>query len=129
MEKDYKKIIRFTDLIAWQEGHKLVLMIYELTKSFPDDEKYGLINQMRRAIVSVTSCIAEGFSRQSSKEKVQFFKMAQGSLIEIQNQLLIARDVKYLTQEDFLKAADQSVIVHKLLNGLIKATRIKSYEN
>ena len=61
------KIQKFTDLLAWQEGHRLVLMVYKETKNFPLEEKYGLIDQMRRAAVSFTSNIAEGFSRKSSK--------------------------------------------------------------
>lgn len=114
------KIKSFTDLNAWKEGHKLVLMIYDVTDKFPQKEIFGLTNQMRRAVVSVTSNVAEGFSRKSSKEKYQFYCVAQGSLTELQNQLLIARDVKYLDRERFEKAADQTVCVHKLLTGLKK---------
>ena len=117
------KIKSFTDLIAWQEGHKLVLMVYEVTKTFPKEELFGLTNQMRRAVVSITSNIAEGFSRQSYKEKVQFYCLAQGSNTELQNQLLIAKDVSYLIETDFNNIANQSVKVHKLLNGLIKKSR------
>ena len=64
-----KKIKNFTDLETWKEGHKLVLLIYEATRLFPKEEKFALIDQMRRAAVSITSNIAEGFSRQSKKEK------------------------------------------------------------
>lgn len=98
----------------------MVLMIYDVTDKFPQKEIFGLTNQMRRAVVSVTSNVAEGFSRKSSKEKYQFYCVAQGSLTELQNQLLIARDVKYLDRERFEKAADQTVCVHKLLTGLKK---------
>ena len=118
-----KKIRTFTDLYAWQEAHKLVLMIYKTTKEFPKEELFGLVSQIRRAVVSITSNIAEGFSRQSYKEKIQFYSMAQGSNTEVQNQLLIAKDVGYLPQEDFDEIANQSVIVHKLLNGLIKKSK------
>ena len=118
------KIKSFTDLHAWQESHKLVLMIYESTKNFPKEELFGLISQIRRAVVSITSNIAEGFSRQSYKDKMHFYYMAQGSNTEVQNQLLIARDVGYINQKDFKKIANQSVIVHKLLNGLIKKSKV-----
>jgi len=118
-----EKIRTFTDLHTWQEAHKLVLMIYKITKEFPKEELFGLVSQMRRASVSITSNIAEGFSRQSYKEKVQFYCMAQGSNTEIQNQLLVAKDVSYISQESFKKIAGQSTIVHKLLNGLIKKSR------
>jgi four helix bundle protein len=125
MEDDNKenKIRSFTDLNAWKEGHKLVLTIYEITKNFPKEELFGLTNQMRRAVVSITSNIAEGFSRQSYKEKAQFYSTSQGSVTEIQNQLLIARDVKYIDFSKFKEVADQTVVVHKLISGLIKKSK------
>ncbi len=93
------KIQKFTDLRVWQEGHSIAIEIYKLTKSFPKDELFALVNQMRRCAVSITSNIAEGFSRQSKKEKVQFYSISQGSLTELHNQLLIARDVGYMNQQ------------------------------
>jgi len=66
------KIKSFTDLNAWKEGHKLVLMIYKITNNFPDIEKFGLVSQMRRCVVSITSNIAEGFSRKAPKKKLNF---------------------------------------------------------
>ena len=122
---DKKKIRFFTDLNAWKEGHKLVLMVYKATENFPTKEKFSLVDQMRRAAISVTSNIAEGFSRQSKKEKIQFYSMAKSSVTEIQNQLIIARDIGYLNQDKFNKLANQSVIVSKLLSGLIR--KIKSF--
>lgn len=114
----------FTDLIAWQEGHKLVLFVYKTTTTFPRSEAYALVDQMRRCVVSITSNIAEGFSRRSNKEKGQFYYMALGSTTELQNQLLIDRDLGYMTKEDFKKLADSSITVHKLVFGLIKSSRI-----
>ena len=116
-----KKIKSFTDLIAWQEGHKLVLGIYEIIKKFPAKEKFGL--SISRAAVSITSNIAEGFSRKSNKEKMQFYHNSLGSLTELQNQLLIAKDISYLTKGQFENLAKKTVEVHKLLNGLIKACK------
>ena len=112
------KIKNFTDLNAYKEAHKLVLIIYKFTAKFPKEERYGLINQMRRATVSITSNIAEGFSRDTIKDKCQFYTLAQGSLTELQSQLLISRDLSYLTREDFNQIANQTVIVNKLINGL-----------
>jgi len=123
MNYEVQKIKSFTDLDTWKEAHKLVLMIYKTTKTLPKEELFGLTSQMRRAAVSITSNIAEGFSRQSYSEKIQFYSIAQGSTTELQNQLLIAKDVGYLTQKDFDEIASQSVIVHKLLNGLIKKSK------
>lgn len=113
----------FTDLNAWKEGHKLVLMIYDITKVFPKEEIFALTSQIRRAVVSITSNLAEGFSRNSYKEKSQFYSMALGSLTEVQNQLLIAKDIGYILKENFDSAAAQTVIVSKLVNGLIKTTK------
>jgi four helix bundle protein len=118
-----EKIYSFTDLEVWQEGHKLVLMVYKITKNFPKEELFSLTNQLRRAVVSITSNIAEGFSRQGYKEKLQFYYMALGSLTEVQNQLLIAKDLKYLTRKDFDILAKQIIIVHKLLNAFISKTK------
>ena len=104
-ESSLNKISFFTDLNAWKEGHKLVLLIYKLTKNFPSDEKFALIDQMRRAVISVTSNIA------------------LGSVTEIQNQLFTSRDIGYLSQVDFQKTLDQSIITHKITNGLIKSCK------
>ena len=116
-------IKKFTDLNAWKEGHKLVLIIYGITKGFPKEELFGLVSQLRRCAVSITSNIAEGFSRQSYKEKLQFYSMALGSVTELQNQLLVARDVGYITDKKFKEIAEQSIIVHKIINGLIKSSK------
>ena len=113
-----EKIRSFTDLNAWREGHKLVMMIYGITKKFPKDEIFDLTNQMRRCAVSVTSNIAEGFSRQTIKEKVQFYSISHGSLTELQNQLIVSRDNAYLNKEEFKKIAEQTITVHKLITGL-----------
>ena len=123
MEIKKQKIKKFTDLNAWQEGHKLVLVVYEVTKTFPKEELFGLVSQLRRSAVSITSNIAEGFSRQSYKEKINFYSMALASTTELQNQLLVARDVGHIGQEKFQEIASQSIIVHKLINGLIKSSK------
>ncbi len=123
MNQETEKIKSFTELIAWQEGHKLVLQVYEITKQFPKEEQFGLTNQLRRAAVSITSNIAEGFSRNSYKEKLQFYSVSLGSTTEVQNQLLIARDLQYITKEVFSEIAEQAIKVNKITNGLIKKTR------
>ncbi len=119
------KIRSFTDLLAWQESHKLVILIYRITKTFPKEETYSLTDQLRRAVISITSNIAEGFGRQTYKEKVQFYYQAQGSLIEVKNQLLAARDIGYLTKNHFNTLAVQANVAHQLLQGLI--TKSKSF--
>ena len=100
-----------------------MLLVYKITKTFPREELYDLVSQMRRCAVSITSNIAEGFSRQSYKEKVQFYSMALGSVTELQNQLLVARDVGYLKVSKFHEIANKTVIVHKIINGLVKRSK------
>lgn len=116
-----KKAVKFTDLEVWQEGHALVVSIYKHSNSWPASEQFGLTSQIRRAIVSVTSNIAEGFSRSTKSDKKHFYTIAHGSLAEVQNQLLIAYDIGFLDDEVFKKLANKSVTVHKLLTGLIKS--------
>ena len=117
------KIETFTDLNVWREGHKLVVMIYKITKGFPKEEIYSMVDQMRRAAASVTANIAEGFGRQTYKEKVQFYYMAKGSLSELKNFTLIAKDVGYLSDENFKLLVEQTNIVDQILQGFIKKTK------
>jgi len=123
MNEESKKIRSFTDLDTWKEGHVLVLMIYKITKDFPREESFGLTSQLRRAGVSFTSNIAEGFSRISYKEKLNFYSMALGSLTEVQSQLLIARDVGYLDSESYNSIYSQALKVNKITNGLMKKSK------
>lgn len=116
------KIRAFTDLIVWQESHKLVLMIYAATRKFPKEEIFGLTSQMRRSAVSITSNIAEGFARRSNKEKLQFYAVARGSLVELESQLLVVRDISYLNNKDFESIYGQLERSHQLLNAFINKT-------
>lgn len=118
------KINNFTDLNAWKEGHRLVLLVYKMLPKLPRNS-YSLMDQISRSAVSVTSNIAEGFSRQIKKEKIQFYHISKGSLTELQNQLLICRDVGYLNELEFRELAKLSVLVSKLLTGLIRSADSK----
>jgi len=115
------KIQRFTDLVAWQIGHELVLEVYKHTRLFPKEELFGLTMQIRRAVVSVTSNIAEGFSRNSKKEKLQFYYISLGSLTEVQNQIIIAVDLHYISNKDFDGIVLLITRESKLINGFIKS--------
>lgn len=117
------------DLNAWKEGHKLVLQVYKSTNKFPIRERYGLGSQVERAVVSITSNIAEGFSRLSGKEKNNFYYFANSSLTEAQNQMLIARDLGYIDRESFERIWRQTIIVQKLINGLIKSIKNRRLNN
>lgn len=121
--EEKKTVKDFTDLIVWQESHGLVLIIYKLTKQFPKEETYSLIDQMRRSSSSITANIAEGFGRQGYKEKIQFYYLAKGSLIELKDQLLIAKDVGYLDGGNFNVAMEKIDSVYRLLNGLIAKSK------
>lgn len=116
----------FKDLQVWQESYKLSIAVYSMTKKFPKDEIYGLTSQLRRASVSVCSNIAEGFGRAGVKEKDQFYAMANGSLTELENQLLISRGIGYLDERGFYILDKQCQLTHKLLNGLQRANKERS---
>ncbi|OGK30991.1 hypothetical protein A3F29_04275 [Candidatus Roizmanbacteria bacterium RIFCSPHIGHO2_12_FULL_33_9] len=119
------KVKSFTDLVAWKKSHQFALEIYKITKKFPSEEKFGLIDQLRRASISITSNIAEGFSRRTSKEKIRFYYTAFGSLLEIQSQLLISRDLNYFKDTERIFA--KSVEIKKLISGLIKSAKTWNY--
>lgn len=118
------KIESFQDLKAWQESYRLTIMVYKATKNFPREEIFALISQIRRSASSVPSNIAEGFSRFSDKDKSHFYTIALGSLTETQNHLLISKGVEYLDQKNFDEIWNQTIIVSKLCNGLIRSKRI-----
>ena len=117
------KIRHFSDLDAWKEGHKLVLSVYRLSKFFPREEMFGLVSQMRRAAVSITSNIAEGFSRKTAREKIQFYFLALGSVTELQNQCIIARDTGFIAKDNFQNLFEQLIRIHKIINGLVKSAQ------
>ena len=119
----------YRDLNVYDQSFELAMEIHKLTNGFPVEERYSLTDQMRRAAVSLTSNIAESFSRRSSKEKSRFYDIAQASLIELQNQLIISKDVNYLSNNDFEPINEQLVICNKLLAGLLRATKDKKFEN
>ena len=118
------KIVNFTDLHAWQKGHVLLLGVYKATETFPSSEQFGLTAQMKRAVISITSNIAEGYSRRTKADKIHFYHIALGSCTEIQNQLIAAKDLAFLAPPDFENLYPLSVEVHKILNGLIKSLRV-----
>ncbi|MEK7065739.1 MAG: four helix bundle protein [Patescibacteria group bacterium] len=113
----------FTDLDVWEKGHTLVISVYMATKEFPPEERYSLSDQMRRSAVSTTSNIAEGFGRQTYREKIQFYYIASGSLTELKNQLFVAKDVQYISIKRFNELMDIADDTHRLLNGLLRKTK------
>jgi four helix bundle protein len=110
----------FRDLLAWQEAHKLVLMVYQLADSFPQPEKYALTRQIRRAAISVPANIAEGFKRQGLQDKIRHYNIAEASLEEVRYYLILSQDLHYIANSK--SEERQAETVSKLLAGLIQST-------
>ena len=119
------KIQHFYDLNVWKEAHSLVLLTYKTIENFPKKETFVIVSQMLRAAISITSNIAEGFGRLGLKDKIHFYNMSKASLVELQNQFMICRDIKYLPQDEFNEIWERSVVVHKMLNALISSLKKK----
>ena len=113
----------FKELLVWQKSINFVTGIYELTNDFPKDEMYGLTSQIRRASISIPSNIAEGNSRRSVADYLQFLKIARGSCAEVETQLIIARNLKFLSEEHYLKLNQDIIEISKMLNGLINSLK------
>ena len=107
----------FEQLLVWQKGHQYVLSIYRITKLFPKEEMFGLVNQMRRAAASITANIAEGYAKISPKDKLRFYNISQGSLEETRNFVILSKDLGYITIEDKEFLEDQAAEVSRLLNS------------
>jgi four helix bundle protein len=115
---DEIKIGGYKDLLVWQKGILLVKLIYKLTRGFPEDEKFGLSSQMRRAAVSVPSNIAEGQARHTTGEFIQFISNAEGSLAEVDTQVVLAVELHYCENKEAHTALEQIYELRKMLNAL-----------
>lgn len=113
-EKKYE----YKNLDAYKESKALVMLVYALIKRFPKEEQYALCDQLRRAVISVPSNIAEGSGRTSSKDQAHFFEMAFGSLMEVSCQVDIAHDLGYVEQEDLEQVERKVRAIAALLSGL-----------
>ena len=120
------KIEKFEDIQAWQKARELVKSIYEITSKDNFARDHGLKDQIRRASVSVMSNIAEGFSRKSNKEFIQFLHVAKGSASEVQSQLYIALDLKYIPEIEFERLYGLSEEVVKLISGFLRYLKEKA---
>ena len=108
----------FRDLEAYKESKELVKEVYGLLRKFPKEEQYALCDQLRRSAVSITSNIAEGSGRSSSKEKIHFLEISYASLMEVLSQMDIALDLGYITEEDFNNCEMKADKIASLLSGL-----------
>ncbi len=109
----------FEDIKAWQLSRKFRKNIFEIIKTFPKHELFVLVPQMRRAVISISSNIAEGFGRYSYQENIQFCRISRGSLNEILDQLYIALDEKYMAEDSFNNLYREGRELEKSLNGYI----------
>ncbi|MDR0893636.1 MAG: four helix bundle protein [Mediterranea sp.] len=114
----------FEDLQVWQKAHQYVLGIYRVTRHYPKEEMFGIVNQLRRASASITANIAEGFVRIGQKDKLHFYNISQGSLEETRNFLILSRDLGYISKSDYAELKGMAAEISRMLNsycqGLMK---------
>lgn len=117
----------FRRLAVWHKAHALTLAIYQLTNHFPPDERFGLISQMRRSSASISTNIAEGCGRSGNPELVRFLRYSTGSASELEYQLLLSKDLNYLSEAKHNQLHQQTIEVKKMLGSLItKLNRSKT---
>ena len=115
--RDYRKIQ------AWSRAHQFVLAVYKLTESFPPKEQYGLISQLRRAVLSVPTNISEGCGRSTETEFSRFIDIAHGSASEVDYLLLVSHDLGYIEKQTYQGLYKELTEIRKMLTGLVKAVR------
>lgn len=115
----------FRNLKVWQKAHPLVLDVYRATRTFPKDELYGLVSQMRRSAMSIPTNIAEGCGRQSDPDFVRFLVISNGSTKELDYQLLLSKDLGYIDETNYQNLHSQADEVGRMLNGLINSINSK----
>jgi len=118
-----KRIRDFTDLETWRFARRLRVEVYRICQGFPKNETFGLASQLRRAAVSVTANIAEGFGRYSYQENIQFCRQSRGSVYELRDHFTTALDAGYITKEQYAVLDRQAISVVKLINGYIRSTK------
>ena len=119
------KISTYKDLIVWQKSILLVTDVYTLTKNFPVDERFGMVSQLNRAVISIPANIAEGWGRELSKNYLQFLRISRGSLMEVETMVLISKNLNYITEKNFIEINKKIEEVGKILQGLIKSIQQK----
>ena len=120
MVKD-NTINHFTDLDAWKINHKAVLLGYRIMRAFPSNERYGITDQLRRALISITSNIAEGWGIYYYANKIRYYYMSRGSSCEVQNLLVISHDLGILSDKEYIEIKQIIFEGYKLINGLIRS--------
>ena len=120
---------KFEEVVAWQKAHAFVLCVYNITRNFPDDERFGLTSQFRRAAVSIEANIAEGYKKLSRADKLRFFNISQGSIEECRDYILLSRDLEYIDDSQFAemyeKIEDSSRMLMLYVDGINRNAGIK----
>ncbi|HET8803745.1 MAG TPA: four helix bundle protein [Aequorivita sp.] len=117
------KIFGFEKLQVWQKSRLLSVEIYKITVLFPSEEKFGIISQMRRAAISISSNIAEGAGRHSSKDQARFTEIAFGSALELLNQIILSYDLGFINEEKYLQIRQDLTEITAMLDGLYKSQK------
>ncbi|MES2836220.1 MAG: four helix bundle protein [Bacteroidota bacterium] len=120
-----EKIKTYRDLIVWQKSVAFVTSVYTTTKLFPQEEKFGIVSQLNRASVSIPSNIAEGYGRESSKNYLQFLKIARGSLMETETLIEISKNLNFINELTYNSMTNDLNEISKILQGLIKSVQQK----
>ena len=119
----------FQSIIAWQKAHEFTTLVYHMTKHFPEDERFGLVSQFRRAAVSIGANIAEGYKKLSKADKLRFLNISEGSMAECMNYIILSYDLEYVTEEEYKILCTSIEDVGRLLtaycNGIINNNAIK----
>ena len=115
------RVFSFEKLNVWQKARQLSVVVYNCTKVFPSEEKFGLISQMRRYSISISSNIAEGTGRHSPKDKARFTEIAYGSALELLNQMILSNDLGFLNNVDYNNIRNQVTEITAMLDGLYKS--------
>lgn len=115
------KVFSFEKLKVWQKARKFSVKIYKTAKAFPDDERFGLVSQMRRCFVSISSNIAEGTGRHSPKDKARFTEIAYSSALELLNQSIISNDLEFIADEDYKFIRAELTEITAMLDALHKS--------
>lgn len=124
-ENGKRSLRSYKDLLVWQKSIALVKRVYHLTRSFPDEEKFGLVSQMRRAAVSIPSNIAEGQARHTPKEFVNFISHSEGSVAELETQVILAIELEFCTGTDTREITDLTTEMSKMLDSLRRRLEAK----
>ena len=124
-----KPTFSFENILAWQKAHSLTILVYQITRNFPEDEKFGLTSQFRRAAVSVEANIAEGYKKISKADKLRFLNISEGSLAECRNYIILSRDLYFINEEEYtrlyLALEESSRLLTAYSKGIINNNGIK----